>query len=75
MFARTFTLIAIVAAAISVKAVCDSGVPGDTYIVTSGDTCWGIATEAGIDVAQFEEANPGIKCNFLMVGQASRCSN
>ncbi|SJL07613.1 uncharacterized protein ARMOST_10963 [Armillaria ostoyae] len=75
MFARTFTLIAIIAAAaISVKAVCDSGVPGDTYVVKSGDTCWAIATDAGIDVTRFQAANPGIECNFLAVGQASRCS-
>ncbi|PBK74958.1 hypothetical protein ARMSODRAFT_1000666 [Armillaria solidipes] len=61
MFARTFTLIAIIAVAISVKAVCDSGVPGSTHVVNPGDTCWGIATEAGIDVPRLQAANPGIK--------------
>ncbi|KAK0487543.1 LysM domain-containing protein [Armillaria novae-zelandiae] len=69
MFARTFTLIAIIVAATSVKAVCDSGVPGDTYVVKSGDTCWAIATDAGIDVARFQAANPGIKCESLAIGQ------
>ncbi|KAK0244121.1 hypothetical protein EDD85DRAFT_945443 [Armillaria nabsnona] len=74
MVARTFTtLITIVAAAISVKAVCDNGVPGSTHIVNPGETCWGIATEAGIDVPRLQAANPDIKCDFLFIGQAS-CS-
>ncbi|KAK0439866.1 hypothetical protein EV421DRAFT_2020655 [Armillaria borealis] len=74
MFSRTFTLIAIIAVAISVKAVCDSGVAGSTHVVNPGDTCWGIATEAGIDVPQLQAANPGIKSSwYLPNGRFGAC--
>ncbi|PBK74950.1 hypothetical protein ARMSODRAFT_1080615 [Armillaria solidipes] len=68
MFARTFILIA--AAIIGVNAACDSGLPGYTHIVNPGETCWGIATQGGIDVARLESANPSINCDLLVVGQA-----
>ncbi|KAK0225507.1 hypothetical protein IW262DRAFT_1356370 [Armillaria fumosa] len=44
------------------------------FIVISGDTCYDIATQGGITVARLVAANPGINCDFLMVGQAS-CDN
>ncbi|SJL07601.1 uncharacterized protein ARMOST_10951 [Armillaria ostoyae] len=68
MFARTFILIA--AAIIGVNAACDSGLPGYTHIVNPGETCWGIATQGGIDVARLETANPSLNCDLLVVGQA-----
>ncbi|KAK0439859.1 hypothetical protein EV421DRAFT_831742 [Armillaria borealis] len=67
MFARTFILIA--AAIIGVNAACDSGLPGYTHIVNPGETCWGIATQGGIDVARLESANPSLNCDLLVVGQ------
>ncbi|KAK0456764.1 hypothetical protein EV421DRAFT_1754570 [Armillaria borealis] len=70
MFARTFTFIAIIAATvIGVNAACDNGLPGYTHIVVSGDTCFAIATQGGIDVARLQSANPSINCNALSVGQ------
>ncbi|PBK97592.1 hypothetical protein ARMGADRAFT_1076068 [Armillaria gallica] len=68
MFVRTFILIA--ATIIGVNAACDNGLPGYTHIVNSGETCWGIATQGGIDVARLETANPGINCDSLTIGQA-----
>ncbi|KAK0448542.1 hypothetical protein EV421DRAFT_1782932 [Armillaria borealis] len=70
MFARTFTFIAIIAATvIGVNAACDSGLPGYTHIVVSGDTCSAIAAQGGINVSQLQSANPSINCNALFVGQ------
>ncbi|PBK92020.1 hypothetical protein ARMGADRAFT_1013759 [Armillaria gallica] len=70
MFARTFTFIAIIAATvIGVNAACDNGLPGYTHIVVSGDTCFAIAAQGGIDVARLQSANPGINCNGLLIGQ------
>ncbi|KAK0244119.1 hypothetical protein EDD85DRAFT_1017860 [Armillaria nabsnona] len=69
MFARTFILIA--ATIIGVNATCGSGLPGYTHIVNPGETCWGIATQGGIDVARLESANPSINCDSLATGQAS----
>ncbi|KAK0432192.1 hypothetical protein EV421DRAFT_1850492 [Armillaria borealis] len=70
MFAHTFTFITIIAATvIGVNAACDNGLPGYTHIVVSGDTCFAIATQGGIDVARLQSANPGINCNALLVGQ------
>ncbi|KAK0188066.1 hypothetical protein F5146DRAFT_1141521 [Armillaria mellea] len=66
MFARTFILIAATAAIIGVNAACDNGVPRYTHIVTTGDTCSGIATQGGISAAQLQAANPGINCNLLV---------
>ncbi|KAK0476808.1 hypothetical protein IW261DRAFT_1490157 [Armillaria novae-zelandiae] len=67
MFARSFILIA--AAITGINAACDNGLPGYTHIVISGDTCYGIATQGGITLARLQAANPGINCNFLVVGQ------
>ncbi|KAK0225513.1 hypothetical protein IW262DRAFT_1456580 [Armillaria fumosa] len=64
MFARTLILIA--AAITGINAACDNGLPGYTHIITPGETCWGIATQGGIDVARLENANPGINCNSLV---------
>ncbi|KAK0213789.1 hypothetical protein IW262DRAFT_1467142 [Armillaria fumosa] len=70
MFARTFTFIALIAATVlGVNAACDSGLPGYTHIVVSGDTCYAIATQGGIDVTRLQSANPGINCNGLYVGE------
>ncbi|KAK0464403.1 uncharacterized protein EV420DRAFT_1516214 [Desarmillaria tabescens] len=67
MLTRTFILIA--AVVIGVNAACDNGVPGYTHIVNPGETCSGIATQGGINVARLQAANPGINCNSLAVGQ------
>ncbi|KAK0487552.1 hypothetical protein IW261DRAFT_1448599 [Armillaria novae-zelandiae] len=67
MFARTLILIA--AAITGINAACDNGLPGYTHIVNPGESCWGIATQGGIDVARLQAANPGLNCNSLVVGQ------
>ncbi|KAK0221749.1 hypothetical protein IW262DRAFT_1460038 [Armillaria fumosa] len=69
MFARTLILIA--AAITGINAACDNGVPGYTHIVNPGETCSGIATQGGIDVARLQAANPGLNCDVLVAGQAS----
>ncbi|KAK0476546.1 hypothetical protein EDD18DRAFT_1469840 [Armillaria luteobubalina] len=70
MFARTFTFITLIAASVlGINAACDSGLLGYTHIVVSGDTCFAIATQGGIDVTRLQSANPGINCNALFIGQ------
>ncbi|KAK0197745.1 hypothetical protein F5146DRAFT_1130607 [Armillaria mellea] len=70
MFARTFTFITLIAATVlGVNAACDNGLPGYTHIVVSGDTCYAIAAQGGIDVTRLQGANPSINCNGLQIGQ------
>ncbi|KAK0492842.1 hypothetical protein EDD18DRAFT_1408287 [Armillaria luteobubalina] len=70
MFARTFTFIALIAATVlGINATCDSSLPGYTHIVVSGDTCFAIATQGGINVTCLQSANLGINCNALFIGQ------
>jgi LysM repeat protein len=40
-----------------------------THAVVSGDTCYDIATAAGISETVFESYNPSINCALLQVGQ------
>ncbi|PBK74653.1 hypothetical protein ARMSODRAFT_950667 [Armillaria solidipes] len=71
MFARVFIVLAFIATAAmsaSVKAECDNGTPGYTHIVVAKDTCWDIASEGGISVSRLEDANPGIDCDNLQIG-------
>ncbi|KAI4365082.1 hypothetical protein MLD38_021101 [Melastoma candidum] len=39
------------------------------YGVQSGDTCFDIAKQAGLDTAQFLAINPNLVCEKLFVGQ------
>lgn len=39
-----------------------------TYTVKSGDTCWAIATDHGVELTQLTDLNPGLNCNKLMIG-------
>ncbi|KAK0222025.1 hypothetical protein IW262DRAFT_1460296 [Armillaria fumosa] len=71
MFSRAFIIIAFIATAVmsaSVQSTCDDGTPGYTHIVVAKDTCSGIAAEGGISVSRLEDANPGIDCDNLHVG-------
>ncbi|KAK0188227.1 hypothetical protein F5146DRAFT_1062567 [Armillaria mellea] len=71
MFSRAFIVFAFIATAAmsaSVKSTCDDGTPGYTHIVVAKDTCWDIAAEGGISVTQLENANPGIHCANLQIG-------
>ncbi|KAK0183561.1 hypothetical protein F5146DRAFT_1092524, partial [Armillaria mellea] len=59
MFARTFTFITLIAATVlGVNAACDNGLPGYTHIVVSGDTCYAIAAQGGIDVTRLQGCQP-----------------
>lgn len=40
-----------------------------TYTVASGDSCWQIATNNGLQEPVFESYNPGIDCTALQIGQ------
>jgi LysM repeat protein len=44
--------------------VCSS-----THTVVSGDTCYVIASAAGLQEPVFESYNPGINCSLLQIGQ------
>ncbi|KAK0499416.1 hypothetical protein EDD18DRAFT_1151106 [Armillaria luteobubalina] len=72
MFSRAFIVlafIATVAMSASVNSTCDNGTPGYTHIVVAKDICWDIATEGGISVSQLLDANPGIVCGNLEIGE------
>lgn len=42
------------------------------YKVQSGDTFGSISAKTGVDVAQLERLNPGVRSNALQVGQRIR---
>ncbi|KAK0487261.1 hypothetical protein IW261DRAFT_1446805 [Armillaria novae-zelandiae] len=72
MFSRAFIVLAFIATAAmsaSVESTCDDGTPGYTHIVVAKDTCWDIAAEGGISVSRLEDANPGITCDNLQIGE------